>query len=121
VCYHLHMPTDPKLMVLLKSSAIADAEPDLGETLTRTFLSTLVESQCLPARLICMGTAIFLTTEGSPMLEPLQQLSDAGVDIATCGTCLEYYHRTDMLRVGRVGNMRETIDALLSHEKVLQL
>lgn len=115
------MTIDPKLLVLLRSSTIADVEPDLGEKLLRTFLSMLWESQRLPSQLICMGTAIFLTTEGSRVLEPLQQLAAAGVDIATCATCLEYYHRTDMLRVGRVGNMRETVDAMHSHDKLLQL
>ena len=46
-----------------------------------------------------------LTTEGSASLEDLKKLEEQGVEILTCGTCLNYYGLTEKLRVGEVTNM----------------
>jgi len=83
-------------------------------------LSELLESGTLPARVICMNTGIFYTTEGSPVLDLMEQLEAAGTEIRSCGTCLAYYGRADQLKVGAVGNMRETVRAMQSARKVLQ-
>jgi selenium metabolism protein YedF len=113
------MPVDPSLLLVIKSAGIGDSEPDLGEKLMRSFLSMLLESGRLPARAIFLGTGVFLTTEGSPVLDLLQQAVGAGTEILSCGTCLDYYGRSDRLRIGAPTNMRDTVDALLSFPKVL--
>ena len=51
-------------MLVLRSAGLGEGEPDLGEKLLRAFLSELLESGILPARIICMNTGIFLTTGG---------------------------------------------------------
>jgi hypothetical protein len=66
-----------------------------------------------------MGTGVFLSTEGSPVLGLLQRLAEAGCDLASCATCLEYYGRRDKLRAGREGNMKETVQAMMAAAKVL--
>ncbi len=113
------MTIDSNLLLLLKSAGIGDGEPDLGERLMVNFLRMLVESGTAPARIICMNSAVFLTTEGSPVLDQLRAFEAAGSGIASCGTCLEYYKRTDRLVVGRISNMRETVAALLHFPRVI--
>lgn len=113
------MPVNPDLLLVLKSSELIPAEPDLGAKLTRAFLTQLLESGRLPRRIICMGTAIFLTTEGSPVLDLMQQFDAGGTEIHSCGTCLDYYGRREKLKVGAVGNMKDTVAAMLSFAKVL--
>ena len=49
----------------------------------------------------------FLTTEGSESLEDLRFLEESGVEILTCGTCLNHYGLADKLAVGQVTNMYE--------------
>ncbi len=46
-----------------------------------------------------------LTVEGSPVLEDLRKLADAGVEIYSCGTCLNHYGLTEKLAIGEVTNM----------------
>ena len=46
-----------------------------------------------------------LTCEESPTLEDLKSLEAQGVEILTCGTCLNHYGLTDKLQVGSVTNM----------------
>jgi len=65
-----------------------------------------------------MNSGVFLTTEGSPVLEILKRYEEQGTEILSCGTCLDYYGRTDRLCMGRPTNMRETVNALLNSKKV---
>ena len=48
-------------------------------------------------------------------------LEKKGVQIFSCGTCLEYYNLREKLRVGVVNNMYATVDALLSATKVIKI
>jgi hypothetical protein len=114
------MALDPKLLLVLKSDHFGVDAPDLGAKLTANFLKMLLEAERQPAILICMGSAIFLTTEGSPVLDTLRQLQAGGTTIRSCLTCLEYFSRKDQLAVGEAGNMKETVAALLGFEKVIQ-
>ena len=114
------MNLDRDTLLVLSSSTLGEGEPDLGEKLLTAFLSQLLESGTLPAKIICMNTGIFLTTEGSPVLDIMEQFEAAGTEIKSCGTCLAYYGRTDRLEVGAMGNMTETVRAMQSAKKVLQ-
>lgn len=114
------MSLNKDLLLVIDSSGLGDGEPDLGERLMKAFLNVLLEGGDLPAKLICMNSGIFLTTEGSPVLEILKRYEEEGTEILSCGTCLDYYGRKETLRVGRPTNMRETVQALLGFQKVLK-
>jgi selenium metabolism protein YedF len=114
------MGVDKELLLLLKSSMLGEGEPDLGEKLLHSFLSQLLEEDTVPARIICMNSGVFLTTEGSPVLELLESLAARGSEILSCATCLEYYGRKDRLKVGQPTNMRDTVRSLLTYRRVLQ-
>lgn len=114
------MTINPKLLIIFKSSGLCEVEPDLGEKIVKNFFNALLDSGECPARMIFMGSGIFLTTDGSPAIDELRKFDAAGTKIASCGTCLEYYKRTDKLLVGSVGNMKDTVSAMLSFEKVIQ-
>ena len=115
------MATNKDLLVMLKSNGLGEGEPDLSEKLLKGFLNMLLESGQTPGRLICMNSAIFLTTEGSPVLDILRKYEEAGTDILSCLTCLEYYGRKEKLQIGKPTNMRETVHALLDFPKVISL
>lgn len=114
------MAVDTTLLLVLKSSMMGDGEPDLGEKLLRAFLTQLLESGSIPARIICMNTGIFLTTQGSSLQDLMEQFDSLGSEVLSCGTCLDYYGRSDRLVVGKPTNMRDTVQALLNFQKVLQ-
>lgn len=114
------MAVDSSMLLLIKSSMLGDEEPVLGEKLMRAFLTQLLESGTVPARIICMNTGIFLTTEGSSVQDLMEQFESRGSEILSCGTCLEYYKRTDRLVAGNPTNMRDTVKALLNFPKILQ-
>ena len=113
---------EDNLLLVIKSSVLGDGETDLGEKLMDSFLTQLLELGKIPARIICLSTGVFLTTtEGSSALETIRRFQEAGTEVLSCGTCLDYYQRKDQLRVGSIGNMAETARSMVEFERVLQL
>jgi selenium metabolism protein YedF len=107
------------LLLVVKSAHLGDSEPDLGTTLMKSFFTMLWESGKLPARMAFLASGVFLTTQGSPITEILEKFASAGTEIVSCSTCLEYYDRKENLLIGQPTTMRDTVNALLSFEKVI--
>jgi len=114
------MAIDKDMMVFLDSAGIGDGEPDLGEKLMKSFLTMLLESGTVPARIFCMNSGIFLTTEGSQVVDILKDFEKQGSEVLSCGTCLDYFDRKDKLLVGKPTNMKDTVEAMLKFKKVLK-
>jgi peroxiredoxin family protein len=53
------------------------------------------------------------------VLEELSQLAAEGVEIFSCGTCLDYYNLKDKLRVGQVTNMYDTVETMQAATKCI--
>ena len=85
-------------------------------------LTQFLELGEIPARILCLSSGVFLTTnESSAALELLRRFEASGTEIFSCGTCLDYYGRKDQLQIGSVGNMADTVRAMLDFGRVLQL
>jgi len=114
------MSVNKDLLLMVDSSGLGDGEPDLAEKLMKAFLNVLLESGDMPDRIIFMNSGVFLTTEGSPVLNILKRYEEQGTTLLSCGTCLDYYGRKGKLRIGKPTNMKETVNALLSFKTVLK-
>ena len=55
--------------------------------------------------MIFYNEGIFLTTNEGDILNDLKYLESQGVDIVSCGTCLDFFNRKELLQVGTVKNM----------------
>jgi selenium metabolism protein YedF len=115
------MRIDDNTLLVVKSSGIGEGEVDLGEKLAASFFTALSQSETCPARILFINSGIFLTTEGSPVLESVKKLDEQGAEILSCKTCLDYYNRADKLLVGKPTNMNETVAGILGFKKVITL
>lgn len=106
---------------LLTSDALGQGSEELGITLRRSFLHVLTEVDRKPAKLVLMNSAVKLVAEGSPVIEDLKALTRAGVGIAACGLCLDYFSLKDKVAVGEVGNMYDFVETLMSGAKVVSI
>lgn len=113
------MNLNSNLLLLLKSSSLGDGEPDLGEKLMKSFLEMLLESGSIPSKIICMNSGVFLTTNDSPVSNLMNKFAEAGSEILSCGTCLDYYGRKEKLIIGNPTNMKDTVKALLSFKRII--
>ena len=99
--------------VFIARDGIGQGDPDLARLLMRGFLFTLTESDLPPLRVILMNAGVKLAVEGSDSLPNLRRLAELGVDILACGTCLDFFHLTEALGVGRITNMYEIAEFLM--------
>ncbi|MBD3223363.1 MAG: sulfurtransferase-like selenium metabolism protein YedF [Caldithrix sp.] len=104
----------------LNSDKMGHGEPQLGRKLMASFLKELAESSVQVDMIGCVNDGIFLTTEGSPVIDSLKRMKEDGAQIATCGTCLDYHQRQDKLLIGDVGTMDQTVDIMGMADKVIQ-
>ncbi len=108
-------------VVLITGTQLGTGDEGFGERLMISFINTLGEAASRPARLIFVNSGVRLTAEGSEVMETLKRLEQEGVQILSCGTCLEFYHLADKLGVGIVTNSYEVVDSLLSAGKVIKI
>ena len=115
------MSIDRDLLVLVTSPEWGDGPSDLGERLTGLGLKCLAAADTRPAKMIFLNSGIFLTTEGSSVVEYLRALEDRGTEIVSCITCLTYHDRMERIVVGGAGDMQGAIKEITSFRKVVTL
>lgn len=107
--------------VLVASDRLGDGPEELGRLLMKNFIITLLDLDVLPNRLLFANSGVFLTTEGSEVLEALEKLGNRGVEVLSCGACLDFFNRKDKLRAGAVTNMFTIAESLLAGGAVVRL
>ena len=115
------LPKQSRDVVFITTERLGTGDPQLGDILMKAFLNTLWDAEPKPSKILFLNDAVRLTTEGSEVLDSLKLLEEAGVEIFSCGTCLEYYQLKDKLKVGQITNMYDTVDSLLSAGKVIKI
>jgi len=108
-------------VMLITSDRIGDGDESLGQLLMASFINTLDEINLKPSKIIFINRGVLLTTEGSRVLDTLQQLEKKGIQIFSCGTCLNHYQLKEKFKVGQVTNMYETVTSLVTAEKVIRI
>ncbi len=106
----------------IRHDAIGESSP-LGWRLMQGLLTGLLKANQPPSKIILVNRGVFLACKTDPVdvIEPLKQLQSLGVEILSCGTCLEHFGLTQALQVGQVGNMVGTVDTLTSGQAVVAL
>lgn len=98
--------------IIIGSDKMGDGSEELGKILMKGFLYTLTESIPYPSTILFFNDGVKLTVEGSESLEDLKNLEEQGVEILSCGTCLNYYEIADKLQVGEVTNMYTIVEKM---------
>jgi len=104
----------------LCSDQMGIGEQELGRKLMSLFLEKLAASDVKVDLIGCSNSGVYLTTEGSSVIETLRKLEKKGARIATCGTCLDHMHRRDKLLIGQIGTMDMTIQVLATADRIIR-
>ncbi|MBP3224260.1 MAG: sulfurtransferase-like selenium metabolism protein YedF [Campylobacter sp.] len=106
----------PKVVFLNEESCGSGA---VGKALLAKFLGALLNLEQKPAKIICVNNAVFITTNRAhPSFEALKNLSEAGVEILSCGSCLESYKLVGDLVLGEISNAYEIMEILSKYEAI---
>lgn len=93
------------LTLAIGSDKMGSGEDKLGDILMNSLMYTVRETTPWPKTIILFNSAVYLACEGSKVLDDLKAMESEGVEIISCGTCLDYYEISDKLKVGEIGNM----------------
>lgn len=107
-------------LVVLSADHMGEGAEELGKILMKSFLYALTQQDELPDTILCYNGGAKLTCEGSESLEDLKDLAARGVEILTCGTCLNFYGITEKLQVGSVTNMYDIVERMSSADRVIK-
>ncbi|MEW6352537.1 MAG: sulfurtransferase-like selenium metabolism protein YedF [Thermodesulfobacteriota bacterium] len=106
-------------VVYIGTNSMGSGDEELGRKLMRGFLRTWIDIKPLPWRMVFINSGVKLTSIDEEAVEAISILGERGVEILSCGTCIEYFGLSDKLRVGRVTNMYEVIETLTTAAKVI--
>lgn len=110
---------EEKIVVAITSDVMGSGSDELGRILIKGFIYTLTQMEKKPSAVIFYNSGVLLATEG-PQLEDLKNLCDAGTEILSCGTCLEFFGVKEKLAVGRISNMYTIVETLSGATKVIR-
>ncbi|EGO9128186.1 sulfurtransferase-like selenium metabolism protein YedF [Enterococcus faecalis] len=109
------------LVITIGSDQLGTGDEQLGRLLMKSYLQSLSEAETVPTQLLFFNRGAFLTNQAANTLADLQQLSEKGTTIQTCGACLDFYHLTDTLAIGSITNMYEIVETMNQAAKVITL
>lgn len=107
-------------IVVVSSDRMGSGNDELGKVLIKGFIFAVTQLDTLPKKMLFYNGGATLTAEGSDSLEDLKSLEAQGVEILTCGTCLDYYHLKEKLAVGSVTNMYAIVEAMAEAGRIIR-
>ncbi|MDD3268381.1 MAG: sulfurtransferase-like selenium metabolism protein YedF [Syntrophomonadaceae bacterium] len=108
-------------VIMLTSNLLGNGDPKLGTTLMKSFFYSISQLEGSIKSLIFMNAGVMLTTEGSEVLEHIKIMESRGIEVLSCGTCLDFYGLSDKLCVGLATNMYTITERMTENSKLITL
>lgn len=107
-------------VVVIASDLMGEGDKDLGSTLMKGFIYTLSEMEDLPKTIIFYNKGVTFVSENETTIKDLKNLEARGVNIISCGACLNFYHLQDKIQVGKISNMLTIIETQMKATKIIR-
>ena len=110
---------DDGYIVVVNKQIMGHGSEELGKKLMKAFLYTLTEQEVLPKKIIFYNGGVLLADKNqSHVLEELKVLQENGVEIMSCGACIDYY-KVD-LAIGSTSNMYFIVEEMRAADRVVR-
>lgn len=107
------------MTIIVNSAFFGHGDNELGARLMGSFLRKLSTEANKPKEIVFYNSGVKLLAEGSAVLDAMELLAAAGIDLIACGTCVSYFNLQDKIKAGRVGDMVTIISTLANSDKVI--
>lgn len=111
---------EEKMVVVLSSDKMGEGDEELGKVLIKGFIYAITQLDKYPKAVLLYNSGVKLSSEGSDSIEDLKVLEENGVEILSCGTCLNFYNLQDKLQVGKVTNMYSIVEELAGATNIIR-
>lgn len=106
-------------VICLSADTMGRGDETLGDLLMKAFVHTLAELTPQPDVVVLYNTGIHLAKSGTQTAEDLRILSEKGLTILVCGTCVNYFGVQDQIHVGTISNMYDIADTLAQAGRIV--
>ncbi len=107
--------------VMVGSQYMGRGDEELGSLLAASFFDVIAAVGRPPAVITFYNTGVFLTTREGPALDSLKALAAQGSILLSSGICLDFFNIKSQLKVGRIGNMYELINAQRTADRIIRM
>jgi len=108
-------------VVYVSTNKMGEGDEKLGEILVKGYFYTLTELKPYPKAIIFVNSGVYLSLEDSSVIEYLKELEVNGVEILSCGTCLDFYGVSEKLAIGSVSNMYTIAETMAEAKNTIRL
>lgn len=98
--------------IVIGSDKLGNGDDELGVALMKSYLFALSEAEVVPDNLLFLNAGVKLVVEEALTLDSIKRLKERGVNIQSCGLCLDFYGLKDNLEVGEITNMYAIIEMM---------
>ena len=110
-----------KTVIVINQEGMGSGDPELGKKILKTFFTKAPAAFRELEAIVFYNGGVRCLVEGSEFLPALSTLSEHGVALIACGTCVDAFELRDRIRVGAVGSMDEILKELEAAAKVITL
>ena len=89
--------TQENQTILIRTNILGYGNDDLGATLMKGFIFTLTQSKPFPKKVMFLNSGVKLTSENEETIKNLKVLEENGVEIVSCGACLDFYNLKEIV------------------------
>lgn len=108
-------------LIQVTQNGMGSGSEELGIKLITNYFKLLDAEGRTPKIIVFYNSGVKLICENSPAIEALQSLSNKGVQLLACKTCLDFFALADKMKVGKVGSMPDIITLQADADKVINL
>lgn len=111
---------DKAYIVLFSSEGMGAGNDDLGMLLTKSFMTSIIEADTIPEKILFYNSGVKLAVSDSFVLDELKRLESMGVKLMLCGTCVNFFNIKKDIKIGIISNMLEMSEAMINAPKVIK-
>ena len=111
---------EENIVISIGSDKMGEGEDELGKILIKGFIYALTEAETLPKTVLLYNKGVLLTSTFEDTVKDLKILEERGVEILSCGTCANFYHVQDQIKVGTLTNMYTILERQMKATKVIK-
>lgn len=111
---------EENIVISIGSDKMGEGEDELGKILIKGFIYALTEAETLPKTVLLYNKGVLLASTFEDTVKDLKVLEERGVEILSCGTCANFYHVQDQIKVGTLTNMYTILERQMKAAKVIK-
>lgn len=109
-----------ELVAVISSETMGRGDDELGKVLMKAFIHTLIQADELPSKMLFYNSGVKLASVDSEVLDDLKNLTDAGVEVLLCGTCVNFFNLSGNTGTGKITNMFEILTVMSSAGRLIK-